>query len=316
MNGGRRTLLIISASRRTDIPAFYSAWLLNRLRAGYVDCVNPYNRRQVRRVSLKPEAVDVIVFWTKNPAPLLPYLNEIDQMGLRYYFHFTLNDYPRILEPGIPELEERIGTLQRLAERIGKGRVIWRYDPVLLTRQTDFDYHRCRFAELCARLGPYTDRVVVSIADDYSRARRRLDKLARQGYAPLKNIQLSPEFGRLFTVMAEQATGAGLAIYSCAEPVDLRPFGIQAGKCIDKDYIQRVFGITVTAKKDQAQRRECGCVASQDIGAYGSCVHDCVYCYATRDSQIARQNYAAHQTDSPSLLGWNGEKIYGQSANL
>jgi hypothetical protein len=195
--------------------------------------------------------------------------------------------------------------LRRLAERVGKDRIIWRYDPVLLTRQTDFDYHRRRFTELCARLGPYTGRVMVSIADDYPSAWRRLDKLAPQGYAALKNIQLSPEVGRLFTVMAEQATGAGLAIYSCAEPVNLRPFGIQAGKCIDNDYIQRVFGITVTAKKDQAQRRECGCVVSRDIGYYDSCAHGCVYCYATRNPQTARRNYTAHRTDSPSLLGWN-----------
>jgi hypothetical protein len=297
--------LIISASRRTDIPAFYTSWLLNRLRAGYVSSVNPYNRNQVRRISLKPEDVDVIVFWTKNPAPLLPYLDEIDRLGFRYYFQFTLNDYPLLIEPGVPELEERITTLQRLAGMIGKDRVIWRYDPVLFTVRTDFDYHRRRFAALCARLGPFTGRVVVSIADAYRPMKRRLAALESQGYAVLDNPQLSPKFGRLFTDLAGLAGGSGLEICSCAEPIDLRPFGIQAGKCIDNDYIQRVFGITVTAKKDQAQRVECGCVASKDIGAYDSCVHDCVYCYATRNQPAARRNYCAHQADSPSLVGWD-----------
>jgi DNA repair photolyase len=297
--------LIISASRRTDIPAFYASWLLNRLRAGYVSSVNPYNRTQVRRISLKPEDVDVIVFWTKNPTPLLPYLDEIDQMGLRYYFHFTLNDYPRILEPGMPELEERIGTFQQLAARIGKERVIWRYDPVLFTAQTDSNYHRRRFAALFARLASSTGRIVVSIADAYRGAGQRLAKLADRGYAVIDHPQLEPEYARLFCEMADRAAGAGLAIYSCAEPFDLQPFGIQAGKCIDNDYIQQVFGITVTAKKDQAQRLECGCVVSRDIGSYDSCLHDCIYCYATRDQKTARQNYNTHREDSPSLLGWD-----------
>jgi hypothetical protein len=295
--------MIISASRRTDIPAFYAEWLVNRVRAGYVESVNPYNRRQVSRIPLNPEAVAVLVFWTKNPAPLLPYLAELDRMGWRYYFHFTLNGYPRALEPGLPELTERFETWRRLAGMIGKDRIIWRYDPVLLTRTTDFNYHRRRFAELCAKLGPDTGRVVVSIADDYPAARRRLAGLSDQGYELLDQPQLSPEFGRLFTDLADLAGGAGLEIFSCAEPIDLRSFGIRPGKCIDADYIRKIFGVMVPTKKDPAQRAECGCVVSKDIGCYDSCLHDCVYCYATRNSQTARRNYQAHRADASALLG-------------
>jgi hypothetical protein len=294
--------MIISASRRTDIPAFYAEWLVNRVRAGYVESVNPYNWRQVSRITFNPEAVTALVFWTKNPAPLLPYLTELDRMGWRYYFHFTLNGYPRALEPGLPELAERIVTWRRLAGMIGKDRIIWRYDPVLFTRATDFNYHRRRFAELCAKLGPYTARVMVSIADDYPAARRRLAKLSGQGYGLLDEPQHSPEFGRLFTDLADLAGGAGLEIFSCAETFDLRPFGIPPGKCIDADYIRRVFGVAVAAKKDPAQRAECGCVVSKDIGCYDSCLHDCVYCYATRNQQAARRNYQGRRADAPALL--------------
>jgi DNA repair photolyase len=295
--------LIISASRRTDIPAFYSPWLMNRLRAGYVSIVNPYNPHQVSRVSLKPENVDVIVFWTKNPAPLLPYLDEIDSLGLRYYFQFTLNDYPRIIEPGVPELERRVATFEQLAARIGEDRVIWRYDPLLFTAKTDWRYHRRRFASLLDRLAFSTRRVIISIADHYRCAEHRLARLADKGYPGLDQAQLELEYPRLFGEMAERAGQAGLEIFSCAEPVDLRPFGIRPGKCIDDEYLRRTFGITVTAKKDQAQRPECGCVASRDIGSYNSCLHDCVYCYATRNQQTARRNYQLHRPETPDLLG-------------
>jgi hypothetical protein len=296
--------MIISASRRTDLPAFYTPWLLNRLRAGEVSLVNPYNRRQVSRIALQPDTVAVIVFWTKNPAPLLPYLAEIDRMGFKYYFQFTLNDYPKVLEPGVPPLRERLTTFKRLTDLIGKERVIWRYDPILFTERTDFAYHRKRFAALLAELAPNAGRIVTSIADDYRGAGRRLARLASsQGYTPIAQPQLSPEYGGLFQEMADRAAAAGLRIYSCAEPFDLRPFGIQPGKCIDNEYIQQVFGITVSARKDPSQRRECGCVISRDIGFYDSCLHDCVYCYATRNPRAARENYRRHRPEAPSLLG-------------
>jgi hypothetical protein len=295
--------MIISASRRTDLPAFYTPWLLNRFRAGEVSLVNPYNRRQVSRIALQPDTVEVIVFWTKNPAPLLPYLAEIDRMGFQYYFQFTLNGYPKVLEPGVPPLRERVATFKRLADLIGKERVIWRYDPILFTARTNFAYHRERFAALLAELAPSTGRIVTSIADDYRGAGQRLARLAPQGYAVIAQPQLLPEYGRLFQEMADRAAAAGLTIYSCAEPFDLRPFGIHPGKCIDDEYIQQVFGVTVAARKDPAQRRECGCVASRDIGFYDSCLHDCVYCYATRNQRVARENYRKHRPDAPSLLG-------------
>jgi DNA repair photolyase len=245
----------------------------------------------------------VIVFWTKNPAPLLPCLDELDHLGLRYYFQFTLNDYPRLIEPGMPDLAERLDTFARLAARVGKERVIWRYDPVLLTAGTDWRYHRERFAALVDRLAPSTGRVIVSIADHYRGAAQRLAGLAAQGYPVLELARFDLEYPRLFGEMAERAVKAGLEIYSCAEPVDLQPLGIRPGKCIDADYLRRVFGITVAAKKDRSQRPECGCVASQDIGAYDSCVHDCVYCYATRNQRTARRNFQNHRPEATSLRG-------------
>ncbi|HEY8464190.1 MAG TPA: DUF1848 domain-containing protein [Bacillota bacterium] len=293
--------MIISASRRTDIPAFYSKWLINRLRAGYVVSVNPFNRGQVSQISLKAEDVEVLVFWTKNPAPLLPYLPELDRMGYRYYFQFTLNGYPRLLEPGLPDVGDLIRTFRQLAEQIGPERVIWRYDPILFTERTDFRYHRKRFAELLKMLSPNTRRVVISIADDYKDSLQRLSLLEHQGFARLEQPQSTPEFGDFFIELAELANNAGLEIYSCAEIYNLQPFNIRPGKCIDDEYIHRVFGIKVTASKDRSQRLECGCVTSKDIGAYNSCIHDCIYCYATHNRKTAHQNYSSYQANSPSL---------------
>ena len=245
-----------------------------------------------------------MVFWTKNPAPLLPYLPEINRMGYRYYFQFTLNGYPKPLEPGLPETGQLVRTFKQLSDEIGPEKVIWRYDPILFSGRTDFSYHRRRFAELLELLGKSTKRVVVSIVDNYKGFLQRLARLENQGFAMLEQPRLSPEFGKFFVELAHRAIDTGLEIYSCAETFDLRQFGIRAGKCIDNDYIRKVFGIDVTARKDKAQRLECGCVESKDIGAYDSCIHDCIYCYATHNRKAVRQNHSSHRPDSPSLIGW------------
>lgn len=297
--------VIISASRRTDIPAFYAEWMMNRLRAGSCAVPNPFNRDQVSRVSLRPEDVEVIVFWTRHARPLLAHLDELERRGYRFYFLYTLVDYPRPIERGSPGTERAVRTFRELSERIGPERVVWRYDPILFGDVTGPDFHRERFGRLTERLAGHTRRVVVSVVDIYRKLAGRLRDLEAGGARLCDESGLAEgELAELMTWMAERARAAGLEIASCAETLDLAPYGIRPGKCIDDGLIREVFGIDVTSRKDPAQRRACGCVASRDIGMYDSCVFGCSYCYATTSFERAWANRRAHDPRSPSLIGW------------
>lgn len=289
--------MIISASRRTDIPAFYTPWLMNRLRAGFCQVANPFNPAQVTEISLRPEDVEAIVFWTRDPRPLLPRLPEIDARGYRYYFQFTLTGYPACLEPGLPGQADLIQAFQTLAAQIGPERVIWRYDPILLSNLTDPIFHLRHFAELCRILSPHTRRVVVSLLDPYAKNRLRLRKLAAAGVQIQEVAEIDAPLAELLRGLSATAQAHGLEIVSCAEPHNLTPLGIAPGKCIDDAYIRRVLGIAVKQSKDPSQRPECGCVQSKDIGAYDTCRHGCVYCYATQSARRA----ARHDPNCASL---------------
>jgi len=271
--------MIISASRRTDIPAFFAEWFMDRVREGYCDVANPYRADQVSRVSLRAEDVDVIVFVTRNAGPLLPYLAELDERGLRYYFQYTLTGYSRQLEANTPSVSDALETLHHLVKHIGPERLIWRYDPILFTTLTPPVYHVEQFARLAESLRGLTRRVTVSIMDDYRWVTARLKKLAKEG---ITRLEIDEELGMVMRSLAAITQSHEMEIFSCAEPIDLSPYGIAPGKCIDDVYLRRTFGIDVTRRKDPSQRKACGCVVSKDIGAYNTCRHGCVYCYATR----------------------------------
>jgi DNA repair photolyase len=260
--------MIVSASRRTDIPAFHTEWFMDCLRREFVEVKNPYNPDQVSRISLKPDEVESIVFWTKNPAPLLAHLKEIEKIGHRYSFLFTLNDYPRDLEPKVPALEERINSFIKLSERIGPRRVTWRYDPIILSDKTGPDYHRRAFESLCAKLGPHTRRVVVSLIDYYKKTKRNLKPL---NYQFDFDAAKRPETDQLLGDLAKMAQEQKLEIFTCAQERDYTSLGIPPGRCIEGDG---------PYKKDPSQREHCRCTQSRDIGAYGTCRHECPYCYA------------------------------------
>jgi len=185
--------VIISASRRTDIPALYHQWFMNRIRDGFCLVPNPFNRKQISRVSLKVEDVDALVFWSKNPHPMLKHLDELDRLGYLHCFLFTLNDYPSELEPALPDLEERIRTFKLLAEKIGPKRVIWRYDPIVISSISPFTFHEQRFERLSRSLSGYTGRVIVSAVSYYRKTERRLGELAKQGITIHKNGVDHPE---------------------------------------------------------------------------------------------------------------------------
>lgn len=291
--------MIISASRRTDIPAFFAEWFFNRLRAGFCTVRNPFNAKQVSTISLAPADVDAIVFWSKNPAPLLPRLKELDAMGYRYYFLFTLNDYPKELEGELPSIEKRIETFKALSAEIGPDKTVWRYDPIIISNQTPAPWHRERFERLCAALAGQTRRVITSPLEFYRKTERNLAPLAQAGWAFEKN-SLGPE--DLLRFMARTAESAGMEIFSCAQERDLSPLGIKPGKCIDGALLERLFGLGLNYKKDSGQRPACGCVRSRDIGANDTCVHNCRYCYATQNYPLAQKRFAAHDPLAEGLF--------------
>lgn len=301
--------MIISASRRTDIPAFYAEWFMERVRAGYCTVPNPFNAGQVSTVSLEPEDVDAIVFWTRNPRPLLKHLGELDDRGYHYLFQVTLLDYPRWLEERTPPVDAAVETFRVLAARIGAAHVIWRYDPLVVTRSLDAGYHRQAFARIAAALEGRTERVVVSIVDDYAKTRRRLGQLGDETPLAKETVLDDPALAELMRDLAGLAGRHGMEIQSCAETLDLRPYGIQPGKCIDNVLLNRLFGLDIAAVKDPSQRTQCGCVVSKDIGMYNSCPFGCLYCYATGSFDAARERHAGHDVHAPSLLHSRTEPV-------
>lgn len=295
--------MIISASRRTDIPAFYAEWFINRIRAGYCTVPNPFNRRQVAVISLRPEDVDVIVFWTRNPRPLFPHLAALDALGYRYCFQYTVLGNPRAIEPKSPPVEASVKTFRELADRIGPQRVIWRYDPIVFSAVTPPQFHRDMHARIAASLAGATQRNVISVLDIYRKAQKRLRQLAQQGITveEFKPTVMPEDVEAVLAQLAATARACGMEIFSCAEELDLQPYGIPPGKCIDDEYIGRTFGLQLNAKKDPSQREACGCVVSKDIGMYDTCLFGCTYCYATSSFETAKRNHEQHKVQASSL---------------
>ena len=288
--------MIISASRRTDIPAFYSEWFFNRIKEGFVDVLNPFNLKQVSRISLSPKVVDCIVFWTKDAAPIIDRLDELKQY--KFYFQFTITPYDEDVEPGLLRNQSKtdiIRTFQRLSKKIGRDKVIWRYDPILLSPTHSVDWHFDQFEYFVKNLAPYTNRCVISFLDLYAKTKHNTQ--------PLRIRDISVDEMRELALGISQIADGKIEVQSCSEKIDLAEFGISHGACIDKDIIEHVIGAEIDIAKDKTQREECGCMASVDIGQYDTCTHLCAYCYANFRPQIAAENFKAHDPEASSLFG-------------
>ena len=292
--------MIISASRRTDIPAFFSDWLMNRIKEGFVLVRNPMNSRQISRVRLDRDVVDCFVFWTKNPQKMLARLSELDEMGYKYYFQFTLNPYSHEIEKSLPPKKEVIDTFKTLSQKIGKDRLIWRYDPILYTDIIDNAYHLEHFEYLSRQLKDSTNKCVISFIDFYKKSRRNLE--------PVNPLQIDDEQKRsLVDAISKLAAESNLTLEMCAEKLDFSEIGIKNGRCIDDKLVESISGGRITVEKDIHQRDSCGCVTSIDIGSYNSCWHNCLYCYANFNQKTVRKNNSLHNPDSPFLYGNFGE---------
>ncbi len=320
--------VIISASRSTDIPAFYAKWFINRLREGYVVWKNPFNQ-QPMYISFKN--TKVVVFWTKNPKPLIPFLHELDERGIHYYFQFTLNDYvAEGFEPKVPSVEQRVETFRQLSEMIGKERVIWRFDPLIVTPQLSTRDLLIKIWNVGNKLKGLTDKLVFSYIDinGYRKVQNNLVKETTQfaketiEQAELTKQQMNEIADGLSKCCDRWAQeGWNLLLATCGEQIDLDRYGIAHNRCIDGELMKRLwhddkelfyylcygelpnplFGLDFTQPaltpeklKDKGQRKVCGCMISKDIGQYNTCLHQCVYCYANTSKEVVMKNWAKH----------------------
>lgn len=312
--------VIISASRSTDIPAFYADWFIERLNKGYLSWKNPFNGVSLF-VSFRNTRV--IVFWSKNPKPVIKHLNYLDENKINYYFQFTLNDYDKEkIEGNIPNLSSRIETFIELSEKTGKEKIIWRFDPYILTDRVGVDELLRKTENIGNQLNKYTEKMVFSFLDikKYKKVQNNLQK---------NKIRCTEFNEHTMNELAKGIIGLNekwkLDIATCAEEIDLEQYGILHNKCIDDDLMRRLFcndnqlmdfigkrkssqlnwcnqkeTVRTSKIKDKGQRHACGCIMSKDIGQYNTCPHGCIYCYANTSKKIALKNYRIHRKNPNS----------------
>ncbi|MGI5887800.1 MAG: DUF1848 domain-containing protein [Oscillospiraceae bacterium] len=285
--------MIINTGQRTDIPAFYSKWFLNRVLEGYALSRNPYNPSMVTRYRFDPETVDAIMFCTKDPAPMIPHLAELS--AFRQIWYMTITPYGTDIEPHVPGLDASVGSFRRLSLAVSPQRVIWRYDPVIITGKYTVSYHKEAFEKLCEALKSYTHSVVVSFVDLYEKTKRNFPGIRE--VSPEERL----EIGRSF---AQSAVKCGMKPYTCLEGTDLEQFGFDCSGCMTKEVIERAIGEQLRVPSGVSYGRPgCRCLIGCDIGAYNTCGHGCLYCYANYDMKLVGRNMKLHDPDSPFLIG-------------
>ena len=296
---------IVCASRRTDIPSYYSDWFFNRIKEKYVYVRNPMNISQVSKINLSAEFVDCIVFWSKNPEPMIDKLDLLK--NYKYYFQFTLTSYGADIEKNIPSKREKIfDTFKKLSDKIGDKKVIWRYDPIIITDKYSLGYHKKYFEKIAKTLSGYTEKCIISFMDIYSKVKRNMKEI--KFYDINKDNELIMELSKY---ISEVGKDCNIRIETCAEEIELKDFGIGHAKCIDDKLISEIIGYDIKTKKDKNQRLPCGCIESFDIGAYNTCLSKCVYCYANYSEDKIKEMVKKDDKNSPILCGniSNSDKI-------
>ncbi len=284
--------MLIFASGRTDIPAFYSQWFVNRIHAGFVDVRNPYYNEQVTRYKLDPKTVDCIIFCTKNPAPIIQHLDAFKDFGL--YFFVTITPYGTEIEPNVPDKDSVIESFKEVSLKIGKEKMCWRYDPIFINETYTVATHIRRFKEMCAKLAPYTSRCIISFIDLYAKTKKN--------FPDAKEVSESDQ-KFLAGALSGIARQFGMTIETCAEKLDLSAQGVKAGGCVSKKIIEQAAGIRMLNVKSQHLRQHCLCLPMRDIAYYNCCPHLCKYCYANYDEKLVRKNFAQHDPESSFLIG-------------
>ena len=291
--------IIISASRATDIPAFYGDWFIDRMKKGYVIKQNPFNGKKYK---ISFDKTQLIVFWTKDPKPFLKQADVLNEYCPNYYFQYTLNDYDKNIEVNLPHLNKRIETFIQLSEIIGKEKVIWRFDPLILTDKTGINELINKIETTADKIYEHTNKLVFSFIDiePYKKVK---NKIKKSGMNICEfNIEKKEEFAGKLEKLNQKYN---FELAACSEDIDLSRFGIHKNKCIDDNLIKSLFPenellmnfLNQKKLKDKGQRKNCGCIISKDIGQYNTCTHSCVYCYAVSSKETALKNYKKHLTD-------------------
>lgn len=328
--------IIISASRSTDIPAFYAKWFFNRLAKGYCVWYNPFNQKPMY---ISFENCKVIVFWTKNPKPILPYLHELDKRGIHYYFQETLNDYMKErFEPNVPSVDERVETFKKLSSIVGKERIIWRFDPLIVTNEITPRELLTRIWHIGNKLKGYTDKLVFSFVDVKAYRKVQINLVKETNSFTKDNVESAEmnESQRKEVVVgltklreAWKNDGWNVTLATCGEESELDAYGIEHNRCIDGELMKRIFAddeelvyylhtlkwperdmfgelpplpLKEKKVKDSGQRKVCGCMVSKDIGMYNTCRHFCVYCYANTSKDCVQNNASKHNDESESII--------------
>lgn len=288
--------MILSVSQRTDIPKLYSTWLINRLRAQYVYVRNPYDKNTIYNLDLDPKIVDCIIFWTKDPTNIMPYLEEITNLGYTYFFHITITPYKKDIEPNDIDKKSLIDTIIKLSKLIGREKIIIRYDPIFLTDIYDINYHMRSFKKLISILGPYINYVVFNFLDIYPKMKPKMEKLK------ITDLDLDQR-KLLITYFKETCAANNLKLYACMKHCLIDGIDIEMAKCIDGELIEQITGKILNNMTIQTKSRACNCMPYIDIGEYDTCVLNCAYCYANSHTAQTKYKHSKHLVDSPLLIG-------------
>jgi hypothetical protein len=295
--------MIINSGNRTDIPAYYSPWFYNRIAAEEVLVRNPYFPSQITRYRLTPDVVDCLAFCTKNPRPMLPRLKELSQF--RQFWFVTITPYARDIEGGVPPVKEVIQSFKELSLLVGPDKVHWRYDPIFLTKKYSADYHVNTFEKMAAPLAGYTDTCVISFIDLYEKTKRNFPGIQEVSWED--QVFLARE-------LVKRGAKYGLKIVACAERAELQQYGVNTAGCMTRAVLEQALGVDLNPTGRQQKREACDCLLGIDIGAYNSCGHGCLYCYANQNDRNVRRTMPQHNPSSPLLIGWPGPEETVKSA--
>ena len=293
--------MIIQTGMRTDIPAFYSKWLCNRLKEGFVMVRNPFNPGMVTRYSLSPEVVDLICFCSKNPAPMLPHMDLLEPYST--YWHVTITPYGREIEPNVPDKWDVMESVKKLSQIVGSSRCVWRYDPIFLSSTYTPERHISDFEEMARNLSGYTKVCIISFIDLYAKVRRNFPEA--RPVPQEERISIGKEIIRI-------AANYGMIVRPCGEGNDLAQFGADCRGCMTREIYEEAAGVPLIFPAFKSARSECACYLGGDIGQYDTCGHFCRYCYANANRTNVLQNMKAHDPDSPLLVGnlLPGDKVH------
>ena len=284
--------MILNTGSRTDIPAYYSDWFYNRIKAGYVYARNPYYPSQITKYLLKPEVIDIMVFCTKNPLPMLDRISLLSEFDT--FWFVTITPYGKEIEPYVPPKEQVIRSFQQLSTLVGSERMSWRYDPIFITDQYSIDYHIEQFAQMAKALSGHTSQCVVSFIDLYEKTKRN--------FRGIRSVTTEAQ-EILISAFSQIAKENGLQIHLCCENVRLVRGNVDADGCLSKAMLEKALGCKLNVPKKKAARSECSCLLGADIGAYNTCGHGCLYCYANYDKETVTKNMRSHNVSSPLLIG-------------